>query len=115
MQLKTLEEKLVSDSIEFLKAMSHNVRFEIVKELSKGTKCVTDIRDILENSQPNISKHLNILRLAGVVDYTKDKQQRCYFIADKRAFSLLKLVDRGPKARPDEGEVCLPERPVRSG
>lgn len=82
----------------FLKAIAHPVRLEIIEELSKGMKCVSDINDILNDSQPNVSKHLNVLRRAGIVDFKKDKQQRCYFIRAKSVASLLKFLAALDKA-----------------
>ncbi len=41
-----------------LKALAHPTRLQIVAELLEGTKCVTDIQDILPASQSNISQHL---------------------------------------------------------
>lgn len=42
---------------EVLKALAHPARLQIVAELLKDTKCVTDIQDILPASQSNISRH----------------------------------------------------------
>ena len=53
------------------KALAHPTRLQIVAELLKGTKCVTDIQDILPASQSNISQHLTVLRHARI-----DLQQR---------------------------------------
>lgn len=63
-----------------LKALAHPTRLQIVVELLKGTKCVTDIQDLLPASQANISQHLTVLRHAGLVDYTQSGSQRCYFL-----------------------------------
>lgn len=64
-----------------LKALSHYTRLQIVMELLKGTKCVTDIQDILPASQANISQHLTVLRHAGVVDFAQDGALRCYYLS----------------------------------
>jgi DNA-binding transcriptional ArsR family regulator len=41
--------------VTILKALGHPTRLQIVIELLKGTKCVTDIHDLLPASQANIS------------------------------------------------------------
>jgi len=64
-----------------LKALAHPTRLQIVAELLKGTKCVTDIQDLLPASQANISQHLTVLRHAGLVDFTQNGAQRCYFVS----------------------------------
>lgn len=75
-----MEEKHKKAWVAKLKALAHATRLQIVMELLKGTKCVTDIQDLLPASQANISQHLTILRHAGIVDFTQEGTQRCYFI-----------------------------------
>lgn len=66
---------------ELLKALAHPTRLQIVAELLKGTKCVSDIQEILPASQANISQHLTVLRNAGIVNFAQDGSQRCYFVS----------------------------------
>lgn len=66
--------------VSILKALAHSTRLQIVTELLAGTKCVTDIHDILPASQANISQHLSILRHAEIVDFTQVGSQRCYYV-----------------------------------
>lgn len=66
--------------VAILKALAHPTRLQIVIKLQQGTKCVTDIHEILPASQANISQHLTILRNAEIVDFTQDGSQRCYYI-----------------------------------
>jgi ArsR family transcriptional regulator len=56
------------------------VRLALLDELSKAPKCVTDIQDLLEVRQANVSQHLAILRQAKIVDYHEDGNIRCYYI-----------------------------------
>ena len=74
---------------ELLKAIAHHTRLQIVAELLKGTKCVTDIQDILPASQSNISQHLTVLRNAGIVSFTQDGSQRCYFVSRPKLVSAI--------------------------
>ena len=81
---------------EVLKALAHPTRLQIVAELLKGTKCVTDIQDILPASQANVSQHLTVLRHAGMVSFTQDGSQRCYYVCrPKLASSLMALLAEG--------------------
>lgn len=65
---------------DILKALAHPTRLQIVAELLGGTKCVTDIQDILPVRQANVSQHLAVLRYAHLVDFTQSGSQRCYFL-----------------------------------
>jgi len=76
-----------------LKALAHPTRLQIVTELLKGIKCVTDIQDILPASQANISQHLTVLRHARIVSFTQTGSQRCYYVCrPKLASSVLALL-----------------------
>jgi ArsR family transcriptional regulator len=66
---------------ELLKAIAHPTRLQIVAELLKGTKCVSDFQELLPASQANISQHLTVLRNAEIVKFTQDGSQRCYYLS----------------------------------
>ncbi len=84
---------------EVLKALAHPTRLQIVAELLKGTKCVTDIQDILPASQANISQHLTVLRNARLVDFAQDGSQRCYYVSrPKLVSSVIELLAEGEPA-----------------
>lgn len=55
-----------------LKALGDETRWQIVRELLKRTLTVTELTDRLGATQYNVSKHLRILREAGIV--TTEKQ-----------------------------------------
>lgn len=49
------------------KALGDDTRLRIVALLSHGELCVCHLQEALSLSQPNVSRHLGILRAAGVV------------------------------------------------
>ena len=67
---------------EFFKVLSHPTRVKIVEELLKQKKCVNAIEVLLSLKQSNISQHLNLLRLSGIVDYEQEGNKKCYFLTD---------------------------------
>ncbi|MFW6169981.1 MAG: ArsR/SmtB family transcription factor [Planctomycetota bacterium] len=78
---------------EQLRLLGHPVRLALLEELSKAPKCVTDIQDLLEVRQANVSRHLAVLRHAGIVDYHEDGNVRCYYILRPRLVrDLLRFV-----------------------
>src|SRR5512139_87544 len=66
---------------ELLKAFAHPTRLQILAELAKGTRCVTDMEEILPVTQVNISQHLTVLRNARLVDFAQDGSVRCYYLS----------------------------------
>jgi len=54
------------------KALADETRLRIVALLSHGELCVCHLEEALKLSQPNISRHLAILRLSGVVEARRE-------------------------------------------
>ena len=50
----------------------------ILDLLRQGPKGVNDLVEVLAVRQPSVSKHLKVLREAGLVDVTADAQRRIY-------------------------------------
>jgi DNA-binding transcriptional ArsR family regulator len=63
-----------------LKALAHPIRLFIVETLLDGERCVNDIRDLFDVTQPNISQHLNILKYSQIVENRQNGNLRCYYI-----------------------------------
>lgn len=80
--------------IELLKVIAHPVRIKILEELEKGVKCVSDLEEFLEISQPNVSQHLSLLRRYGVIDYYIDGRLRCYFLKDPIIPEILEILKK---------------------
>ena len=53
-------------------------RREILDLLRDGERLVGDLVDRLALTQPTVSKHLKVLRSAGLVDVRQDAQRRWY-------------------------------------
>lgn len=68
------------DKAELLRQLAHPIRILILQELSEGVKCVTDMQDLLDIPQPNVSQHLLVLRRNRIVDYYEDGPLRCYYL-----------------------------------
>jgi len=63
------------------RALGDETRLRIVALLAHGELCVCHIEKALELSQPNISRHLGILRAAGVVDARREASWIYYALA----------------------------------
>jgi len=61
-----------------IKAMAHPSRLFIVDELSKGERCVCELRDMIGVDISTVSKHLSILKDAGIVEDDKRGLQVWY-------------------------------------
>ena len=50
-----------------MKALAHPTRLFMVEELSKGERCVCELRDMVGVDISTVSKHLALLKTAGIV------------------------------------------------
>jgi DNA-binding transcriptional ArsR family regulator len=64
--------------IETLAALAEPNRFRIVELLRSGPRAVNEIGERLRLNQPQVSKHLRVLKEAGLVDVEPRAQQRLY-------------------------------------
>lgn len=93
------------DKAELLRILAHPTRLAIVQKLSLGPKCVTDIHELLDVAQANVSQHLSLLRSYRVVDYHEDGKLRCYYLARPALAELIQtfictefpIVERSPE------------------
>lgn len=74
------------------KALADRNRLRILKMLSSRSLSVGEIAGVLNLTQPSVSRHMRILRDAGLVDNRKTGSSANYFIAGENVFvrSLLK-------------------------
>ena len=61
-----------------LQALSEPHRMAILAMLAEGERPAGDFVDALPIAQPTVSKHLAVLREAGLVTVRKDAQRRLY-------------------------------------
>lgn len=75
-----------------LKAMADPTRLKILHTLQRGEMCVTTILHEVGGSQANVSKHLSVLRRAGIVDCRREGVNAYYRIVDATVFSICRSV-----------------------
>ena len=70
-------------------AFADPIRLEIISYLRDGEKCVCEIVPHLSLIQPLVSRHLKILKDAGIVRCRKDGTKRMYSIVDPRIHNIV--------------------------
>ena len=76
-----------------LAALSDPIRLELLDFLSVKERCVCEIIPAFPRSQSTISKHLNILYEADILERRMDGKRTIYSIKDPQIFELIRLVD----------------------
>ena len=64
-----------------MKALGHPTRLFMVDELSRGDRCVCELTEMVGADTSTVSKHLSLLREAGIVDFEKRGTQVYYHLA----------------------------------
>jgi ArsR family transcriptional regulator, arsenate/arsenite/antimonite-responsive transcriptional repressor len=79
--------------VKILNALSDPIRLQLLEYLSEGERCVCQIIPAFQRSQSTISKHLNILYEADILERKVDGKRTIYGIKDKKVFEIIRLVD----------------------
>ena len=75
---------------EVLKALANPVRVLIVHHLQKGEQCVSDLNKLARINQSNMTRHLQVLKKAGIILDRRDGTHVYYRL---QAPTLLKACD----------------------
>jgi len=79
------------------KALAHPLRLELVDTLSRQQEiCVCELADLLGQRQANVSKHLTVLREAGIVSNRRAGLKIFYRLQARCAVEFLHCFDRMP-------------------
>ena len=89
-----MTQKSVSNlRVKILSALSDPTRLQLLEYLSGGERCVCEILPAFQRSQSTISKHLNILYEADILERKVDGKRTVYCIKDPQVFEIIRMVD----------------------
>jgi DNA-binding transcriptional ArsR family regulator len=93
-------------------ALGEPNRYRIVELLRSGPRAVNDIGERLKLNQPQVSKHLRVLKDAGIVDVQPQAQQRLYQLRAEPLRAMADWLERYEavwQARFDEIDALIDE------
>ncbi|MBI2567398.1 MAG: helix-turn-helix transcriptional regulator [Candidatus Schekmanbacteria bacterium] len=93
--------ELLRGAADLLAALAHPLRLRIVDGLLRGDCCVTNMVDCLGLPQPIVSRHLAILRNAGVLAVTRAGRKRSYRVVHPLAARVVPLLLNGSEQNVD--------------
>ncbi len=85
-----------------IKAMAHPTRLFIVEELSKGERCVCELTAMVGADMSTVSKHLALLKGAGIVADDKRGAQVYYTLRCPCVLSFFECVESVLRANAEE-------------
>ena len=78
---------------DILKALAHPTRLLIVEELADGERCVCELTDMVGADISTVSKHLSVLKSAGIVADDKRGSQVWYRLRCPCVMAFLTCVE----------------------
>jgi DNA-binding transcriptional ArsR family regulator len=110
------------ETVNVFKALSDPNRIRIIKMLESRELCVCEVREVLDLSTSTVSKHLSILRDAGLVMDSKDGKWVNFRLNQRSESSFLRsqlelvmksfsddeqvLADRRKLVKVDRNVIC---------
>jgi len=76
-------------------ALADPLRLEIIESLRKGERCACEVIPQTEAVQPLVSRHLKILKDAGLVHDRKEGNRRMYSVTTPALYEVIDAVTPG--------------------
>jgi DNA-binding transcriptional ArsR family regulator len=76
-----------------IKALAHPTRLFIVQELEQGERCVCQLTELIDVDTSTVSRHLAILRTAGIIVDEKRGNQVFYSLKVPCVLNFLDCVE----------------------
>ncbi len=101
--LGAMNDRMIESVAQRFRVLGEPQRLRILQGLEAGPKTVSEVVDLVGASQPNVSRHLQALYEAGLVERKRDGNNAVYSIADPLVFRLCDLVCRSVAAQARAG------------
>lgn len=90
--MKTLDDRAMQHVADYFRALSEPLRLKILNALREREHNVSELTELCQCSQANVSKHLSLLAQAGIVERENRGTSVFYQIADWRIYDMCDLV-----------------------
>ncbi|MBU1412316.1 metalloregulator ArsR/SmtB family transcription factor [Myxococcota bacterium] len=107
-----MDDKLLDElslRAEIFKAMGHPSRLLILDTLAAGPRPVTDLANLVGDNMSTVSRHLSVLRTAGLIDSRRSANQIFYYLKvpciPRFCACIQAEVQSRGKSRRDNGSV----------
>jgi len=91
--MKTTEQEKLERRADILKALAHPSRLMMVDELAKGERCVCELQELVGADMSTVSKHLTVLKKAGLVESDKRGLQVFYTLLSPCVMNFFTCVE----------------------
>ena len=77
-----------------LKALGHPTRLLIAEELDQGERCVCEFVEMAGVDYSTVSRHLNVLKQAGIIENEKRGKQVFYRLRVPCVLSFMECIEK---------------------
>lgn len=89
-----------------IKSIAHPTRLFIVEVLKKGDKCVNELTDMVGSDMSTVSKHLSVLKNAGIIGDRKSGTNIYYYLKTPCILGFLGCIEEVIEANlKQQGEI----------
>lgn len=99
-------QRVLARRAEVFKALGHEDRLRIVDDLAAGERCVCELVESVGSGWSTVSRHLAVLKAAGIVEDEKRGLQVFYRIALPCVFSFMSCLDAARNGEAVEMRRC---------
>ena len=92
---------------ELISALANPYRLLMIEMLSRGELCVCEFNRVLDLDYSTISRHLAVLRKAGIAGYRKSGKQVYYNLRVPCVLGFLSCFDEILKKNIERDKLCL--------
>ena len=92
-----------------IKSLAHPSRLLMVQELARGERCVQELRELVGSEMPTVSRHLAVLREAGVVSGRRQGSQVFYRLRVPCILNFMGCVEAVLESEAERRLDCLGE------
>jgi DNA-binding transcriptional ArsR family regulator len=86
------ETELLDDAASLMKLMAEPMRLRLLALLREGEYCVKDLVEETGAGQANISKHLSLMSMSGIVARRKEGLFAYYYVSNPAVFDIFDCV-----------------------
>ena len=91
--MKAEDKKFFEAKAAVLKALAHPTRLWMVEHLESGEKCVCEFAELIDADFSTVSKHLTVLKQAGIVQDDKRGKQVYYSLKVPCVLNFMHCVE----------------------
>ncbi|MBU0679433.1 MAG: metalloregulator ArsR/SmtB family transcription factor [Verrucomicrobia bacterium] len=104
--MKKAEQERLLRRADILKALAHPSRLLMVEKLAEGERCVCELQKMVGADMSTVSKHLSVLKRAGLVQDDKRGLQVFYRLLSPCVLNFFTCVESVIEARKKRGRAA---------